>query len=61
MRSLVIEGLTHAVAAAEDGEQSRPPVWRAAFGGMHQRREESRRMQQLVDEEFGRIDDENWK
>jgi hypothetical protein len=60
MRSLVIEGLAHSVAAAGTGAEPRPPSWRRAFGGMHHRREASPELLQSIEEAFEHIDDEHW-
>jgi predicted transcriptional regulator len=37
------------------------PPWMAAFGQLRDLRKETRRIQKVIDEEFSRIDPEEWK
>jgi hypothetical protein len=37
------------------------PPWMKAFGELRDLREETRRIQAIIDEEFGQIDEEDWR
>jgi hypothetical protein len=37
------------------------PPWMQAFGGLRDLKHETRRIQKIIDKEFGQIDDEDWR
>jgi hypothetical protein len=37
------------------------PRWKAAFGGLRHLHKENLRIQKVIDEEFGKIDEEEWR
>jgi hypothetical protein len=37
------------------------PPWMQAFGGLRDLKQETRRIQRIIDKEFGQIDDEEWR
>ena len=42
-----------------DGSPDEP--WRKAFGGLRHLRKENERIERIIAEEFGRIDEEDWR
>jgi|HubBroStandDraft_1064217.scaffolds.fasta_scaffold274164_3 hypothetical protein len=45
---------------ADSGAEFNPP-WMQAFGGLRDLKQETRRIQKIIDEEFGQIDEEDWR
>lgn len=37
------------------------PPWMQAFGGLRDLKQETRRIQKIIDKEFGQIDEEDWR
>jgi hypothetical protein len=37
------------------------PPWMRAFGGLRDLKHETRRIQKIIDKEFGQIDEEDWR
>jgi hypothetical protein len=37
------------------------PPWMQAFGGLRDLKQETRRIQKIIDKEFGQIDEEEWR
>jgi hypothetical protein len=37
------------------------PPWMQAFGGLRDLKHETRRIQKIIDQEFGQIDEEDWR
>jgi hypothetical protein len=37
------------------------PAWKKGFGGLRHLHKENLRIQKLIDEEFGKIDEEQWR
>jgi hypothetical protein len=42
------------------GAEFNPP-WMQAFGGLRDLKQETRRIQRIIDKEFGQIDEEDWR
>ncbi len=38
-----------------------PPAWMSAFGGLRNLHKETKRIDHVLEEEFGRIDEEEWR
>ena len=47
--------------AAAVPKPSAEPRWMKGFGGLSDLHEENLRIQKVIDEEFGRIDEEEWR
>jgi hypothetical protein len=45
---------------ATSGGEFNPP-WMQAFGGLRDLKHETRRIQKIIDKEFGQIDEEDWR
>ncbi len=45
----------------KDPASLQDPPWMKAFGALRDLREETRRIQLIIDEEFGQIDEEDWR
>jgi hypothetical protein len=43
-----------------NGAEFNPP-WMQAFGGLRNLKQETRRIQRIIDKEFGQIDEEDWR
>jgi hypothetical protein len=37
------------------------PPWMQAFGGLRDLKQETRRIQRIIDKEFGQIDEDDWR
>jgi hypothetical protein len=44
----------------EDVAGPQQPAWMKAFGGLRNLKQETRRIQGIIDKEFGQIDEEDW-
>jgi predicted transcriptional regulator len=58
VKRVVQEALETHVKASEEQEG---PAWRRGFGAFAHQKEETARIQAIIDEEFSRIDPEDWK
>lgn len=45
----------------KDVADPQDPPWMNAFGELRDLREETRRIQKIIDQEFGKIDEEDWR
>ncbi len=43
------------------GVTNAEPAWMQAFGGLRDLKQETRRIQKIIDKEFGQIDEEDWR
>jgi hypothetical protein len=57
-REVLVEALTQLVLNSK-GQVSKPG-WEELFGAFEHEREETRRIQELIDEEFSKVDVEDW-
>lgn len=56
LRQLIVDGLESQVLPESD-----TPRWLPIFGMLADHKDEIRRMQKEIDEEFSKIDEESWK
>ena len=45
----------------KDAAGPQDPPWMQAFGGLRDLKQETRRIQRIIDREFGEIDEEDWR
>jgi len=60
VRQLVNEALTEKLRASP-GNASSQPAWSRAFGRLQHLHKETQRISRIIDDEFTRIDPEEWK
>ena len=62
-RGTTVKALVNEAIAEKlrDPKKEANPPWLAAFGELRHLRKETRRIQKVIDEEFSRIDPEDWK
>lgn len=58
-RQYVAESLEHRLDGGAEGKGCKP--WLSAFGKLSHRREENRRIDRLIADEFGSVDPDGWK
>jgi hypothetical protein len=59
VRTLVNEAIAEKLR--EPAGPAGGPIWRQAFGGLKHLHRETKRIETVIDEEFGRIEPEDWR
>ena len=59
LKQLITEALQEKLAANETTDEVSEPPWMRTFGGLSHLRKETARVQERIDDAFGKIDDED--
>lgn len=61
MKQFFAQAVAQQVRLSQAEGASTDPPWMKAFGGLRDLHEENQRIDKLIAEEFGRIDEEEWR
>ena len=63
LKQFFTEAVTERLRRGNGARTQKPvdPPWMQAFGGLRDLKHETRRIQKIIDKEFGQIDEEDWR
>lgn len=63
LKDLFTDAVRHYLQRSADSSKGQPsaPAWRSAFGGLRELHTETRKINRVLEEEFGQVEEDQWR